>query len=280
MQHIPLRSVDRIPTIGWKKTWYGYFQQEKVISQKKIERDKKSHKAEGIITPSVPLKGEGYIEQQFFLNILKDLKGHVNMMELGAGRGDWCLAMAGIIDFNLIDTEITSYRCIAVEAEPTHYGWTKEHFEQQGIVNAEAVHGAVSSKNGECKFYSIEDPASTYGQSIREDGNLTVPCYTVDYLIEKYNFDSVGFMHVDIQGAEYDMLLGAIEALKKGTLKYMMIGTHSPEMNEKMIEYIRPFNYEVLFSAPCHSKIVDTPFGRAIFPVDGLLILKNDNIKA
>jgi hypothetical protein len=250
---------------------------EKVISQAKIKMDKETHKTSETITTGEPLKDEGYIERQLFFNILKQLKGDVTLLELGAGRGDWCLALTGIVDFNLIDTDISSYKCIAVEAEPTHYEWTKAHFEEQGIKGAQALHGAISSKNGECKFYSTEDPASTYGQAITENGNLTVPCYTVDYLIDKYSLSKVDIVHVDIQGAEYDMLLGATEALSKGTIKYMLIGTHSPDMNEKIIEYVKPFHYKAVFSANCNSGAVDTPFGRANIPVDGILLLKHEN---
>jgi len=265
---IDLHSVDRTPPSGWKRTGYGYFQMEKVQSQEKIKRDKESHKAAD--TPS--LKGEGVIERQFFFNILKTLKGHVNLFELGAGRGDWCLALAGIVDFNLIDHEISSYKCLAVEAEPTHFEWTKTHFEEQQI-NAIPVHGAITSQNGECQFYSMVDPASNYGQSVRPDGNITVPSYTVDYLMNKYGFDTVDIMHVDIQGAEYDMLLGMTATLTQKRIKYMMIGTHRPELNEMIIQYVKKFDYEPLFSVVVNSGPCDTPFGKALFPVDGLLVL-------
>lgn len=268
--HVDLRYIDRTPPPEWKKMWYGYFQMEKVISQEKKNIDKQAHK---VSSNDPNLKGESYIEQQIFLNIIKSLKGPVNFFELGAGRGDWCLALAGIIDFNLIDHEITSYKCIAIEAEPAHYEWTKVHFEEQQI-NAIPVYGAIFSENGKCKFYSIIDPASDYGQSIRDDGNLTVPCYTVDYLIDKYQFNKVDIMHVDVQGAEYEMLLGATKALKNKTIKYMIIGTHRPELNGQIIEYVKPYGYESLFSVGINSGPCDTPFGKAIFPVDGLLVLK------
>lgn len=270
MKEIEIRLVDRTPPPGWKKMWYGYFQMEKVISQEKKDRDLKAHK-----TPEtdLDLKGESYIERQFFLNIIKSLKGHVNLFELGAGRGDWCLALASIVDFNHIDTEITSYKSLAVEAEPTHYEWTKTHFEEQKI-NAIPVYGAITSKVGECKFYSEVDPASNYGQSISDDGNLTIPCFTVDYLMDEYQFATIDIMHVDIQGAEYDMLLGATRALEKKAIKYMMIGTHRPDLNKRIIEYIKPYGYEVLFSVRNHQSVSNTPFGKATFPVDGLLILE------
>lgn len=271
MQFLPidLRSIDRTPPSGWKKMWYGYFQMEKVISQEKKDIDRKSHR----VSNSSSLKGEDYIERQFFLNIIRSLKGHVNLFELGAGRGDWCMALAGVIDFNLIDTEVTSYNCLAIEAEPAHFGWTKTHLEGQQI-KAIPVYGAISSKTGKCKFYSVVDPASNYGQSVRDDGNLTVPCYTIDYLIDTYKFSKIDIMHVDIQGTEYDALLGATEALKNKTIKYMIIGTHRPELNKQIINFIKPYGYESLFSIECNGGICDTPFGRAVFPVDGLLVLK------
>lgn len=280
MDKIKLKSVDHTPPVGWKKTWYGYFQMEKVISEVKKQRDKVSHKASDrskLKNAGEPLIGEGYLEQQFFLNIIQSLEGRVDMMELGAGRGDWCLATAGVIDFKLVDTQATSYRCLAVEAEPIHYEWTKIHFEEQGL-NATAVHGAVWSENGECSFYAKEDPASHYGQSIRPDGNLTVPCYTVDTLMEKHGFDKVDFMHVDIQGAEYEMLKGMKKALENGSIKYMMIGTHRPEMNDRLMGALELYGYEIIFSARCHSnEPVDTPFGKATLPVDGILLVKHAN---
>jgi len=282
---IEQRNIDRSPPTGWKKTWYGYFQMEKVISQEKLKKDKEAHKISDIVRQEalhnglgakIDLLDENFLEQQFFLNILKTFKGHVNLFELGAGRGDWCLALAGVTDFNLIDTEITSYKCLAVEAEPSHFEWTKAHFEEQGI-KAIPVYGAIASQNGECKFYSIEDPASNYGQSVRSDGNITVPCYTIDYLIDKYKFDKIDLMHVDIQGLEYEMFLGATKALETGAIKYMIIGTHYPEINDKIINYVKYYNYKAIFSAQCYSGTIDTPFGKAILPVDGILVLKYEN---
>lgn len=269
LAHVDYRRVDRMPPPNWKKMWYGYFQMTKVQSKEKIENDKKTHK----VSSAPGLKGEGYIELQVFLNLVKSLKGHVNFLELGAGRGDWCMALAGTVDFNLIDHEITSYQCVGVEAEPTHYDWMKTHFEEQEI-NAISVYGAISPYDGECQFYSVVDPASNYGQSVRDDGNITVPCYTVDTLISKYGLDKVDIMHVDVQGAEYGMFQGMENTLKTGSVKYMIIGTHKPEFNNKIIKCVRPYGYRSLFSVECHGGQCSSPFGDVLFPVDGLLVLE------
>lgn len=271
---IIIRGISRRLPEGWKSTGYGYFQMEKVISDKKKALDIKAHKL-----PDDFIKDESYIEHQFFRNIIRATpQGPINLFELGAGRGDWCLALAGIIDFKLIETPITEYRCLAVEAEPTHFEWMKTHFETQNI-KAIPIHGAISSADGGCKFLSLGDPASDYGQSVRPDGNLTVPGYTIDTLFNKYNFDKIDILHADVQGAEYDMLLGATEVLRDKKINYMMIGTHKTDMNSLIISLLNDFGFEPLFSAKCHSGINDTPFGRANFPVDGLLVLKNKDFK-
>jgi len=56
-----------------------------------------------------------------FLSILAEIKkDSVRMFELGAGYGEWCLALDGVLKHKLIQTQIKSYRCLAIEAEPTH----------------------------------------------------------------------------------------------------------------------------------------------------------------
>ena len=270
--HIVPRYLKRVPPEGWKNTWYGYFQMEKVISEEKKRRDEKTHKLPQSHQREL-IRGESFLEQQVFLNIVNSLEGHVDMFELGAGRGDWCLALAGIIDFGLIDTKATSYRCLAIEAEPSHYEWTKEHFEKQEI-NAIAVHGALWSSVGECSFYSKENPASNYGQCVRDDGNIKVPSFTVDSLMRKYQFDKLDLIHADIQGAEYEMVLGSIKALEERKVKYWMIGTHLPDLNDRITDFMRPYGYRVLYSVTCASGVHESPFGKISVPVDGLLVLE------
>ena len=173
------------------------------------------------------------------------------MFELGAGWGRMCLALAGAIDFKIAPIVPTSYRCLAIEAEPTHYQWIKEHFETQGI-NGIVIQGAVSNKTGTCRFNASPDPDSCYGQAISPlfssrklpsiagirniitGRSIKVPKYTVDWLLRKHNFDHIDIVDVDVQGAECEVIAGAAESIKNNLIDYWLIGTHHKNLNDAL----------------------------------------------
>lgn len=182
------------------------------------------------------------------LSILADIKkDNVNFFELGAGWGRLCLNLAGAIDFKVIQCAPKRYHCLAVEAEPIHYKWLKEHFEVQNI-NGTAVFGAVSNRNGSCHFDAYSSsPDSEYGQAmnpfmsrrgIPSIQNLRkiitkkavkVPMYTLDRLVQEYGFDHVDIVQMDVQGAEYDVIQGAANSIKEGIIDYFLINIHREE---------------------------------------------------
>jgi len=227
----------------------GHYMMRKCMSQKKRERD---------IQHDSAIRREGKVpETEFkrdcFLSILTDIKrNHVNMFELGAGWGRCCLELAGAIDYRVIPLIPRSYRCLAVEADSNHYQWAKEHFETQNI-NGIVVDGAVSNKNGVCQFIIDPDPASCYGQAVClmigsrklpiiknlyynfiAKKTRTVSMYTVDHLIRAYGFDHIDILHMDVQGAEYKVMLGAAESIKNDLIDYLFIGTHSSKLNDML----------------------------------------------
>ncbi|MFC1869961.1 FkbM family methyltransferase [Chloroflexota bacterium] len=243
---------------GWEQSWqgfYGYHTMAKCESQQAKaeweERDR-AERAKGQMN-------EGEFERDCFLTVLADIKReHVNMFELGAGWGRMCLTLAGVIDYGLTPLIPKSYRCLAVEGEPTHYQWAKEHFEIHNI-NGIVVHGAVSDKNGKCRFRVNRDPASCYGQNIDSQsflempnrhmlrrliskikGSVTVPMYTADRLVQKYGFDHVDILQMDVQGAEDKVMLGAAESVKNDLIDYLLIGIHRRELNDVLRQMLSP----------------------------------------
>ena len=79
---------------------------------------------------SYPPVDEEYFEWLDLLESVVAAKGSYTMIELGAGYGRWALRAAfAARQYN------PKLRChvIAVEAEPTVYGWLKEHFAHNGL---------------------------------------------------------------------------------------------------------------------------------------------------
>jgi FkbM family methyltransferase len=233
---------------GWEQAWHGYYEMTKCESEQRrveyAERDS-TILAKGEMT-------EADFERDCLLSVLADIKKtHVNMFELGAGWGRMSLALAGTIDFKVVPIIPTSYRCLAVEAEPTHYHWLQEHFEIQNI-SGTAVQGAVARKNGSCRFDTGAMPDSCYGQAIsplfssrklpslggirnRISGKaIKTPVYTVDHLIKTYEFEHVDIVDIDVQGAEYDVVSGSKESIKNGLIDYWLIGTHHKDYNTSL----------------------------------------------
>lgn len=56
-----------------------------------------------------------------------------------------------------------------------------------------------------------------------------IPQISIDGLMRDYQLDSIDILHADVQGAEFDMLKGAIKALSNHKIKYFFISTHGHE---------------------------------------------------
>jgi FkbM family methyltransferase len=203
---------------GWVPFWHGFWQMEKVRSKEKIANDRTVH-----VKPQDDLLSEGDFERDIFLSIIRQFSDkYFVMVELGAGRGDWCLSAAGTITHQLISPCPSSYYCLAVEGEPTHCEWTREHFQKQ-IIAGDVVFGAITDRDGEIGFH-VGNPADNYGQQI--GGNYLVPAYTLDTLLAQYHLSHVSLLHVDVQGAEFEVIKGAMKSIIENKIEYMMIGTH------------------------------------------------------
>ncbi len=260
VQHFDIHTPKTKPPQehGWEPSRYGYYWMSKCLTPQRKREIAETFK-------EVIISGETHeldFENDCFLSILADIKqDEVNFFELGAGWGDWCLALAGIIDFKIIPIKPKTYRCLAVEGEPVHCQWTKEHFEIQKI-NGEVVHGAVSNENGVCHFSIHAAPDTNYGQAIIPSSKLSirkvigniytkllgrsveiptieVPMYSVDYLIQKYKFNHVDVIHMDVQGSEYEVVQGASKSIENDLIDYFLIGVHDKKTSMKLMKLLR-----------------------------------------
>ncbi len=229
----------------WEPTWHGYWEltecetESRRLEYKAMEEQAN---ADGIMT-------EIAFERDCLLSILSEIKSpKIRFMELGAGWGRISLALAGVIDHKPIPDIIpTEYFCVAVEAEPNHYLWLREHFKDNKI-HGIVKYGAVSNKFGKCRFDINAKPNECYGQAITPfrpwnvpiSGVITVPTYSVDWLIHNYSLDHVDIIDVDVQGEEYKTIQGASDSIEGNKIDYFMIGTHDKKYNKKIAKLLKP----------------------------------------
>lgn len=254
---------------GWKQLWNGYFYSEKTQSQKKAVSNKATHKT------TIDSIGEMQFETYCMLSILKNInKKEITFFELGAGWGRKSTDIAGIIDHKLINTNIENVKCIAVEAEPTHFRWLQEIFSYNNI-KGYTLFGAMTDNVSTVKFDAEPDPADSYGQHIKESGNVIIPAFSIDYLIEIFKIDHVDIIHMDVQSEEYKVIKGAEKSIKEGKINYFIIGTHKVDLSDLIKEELSNYYDCIIDLKPVSGMHSIDGFNKPVnIPQDGIQVFK------
>ena len=155
-------------------------------------------------------------------------------VEAGAGWGPW-LAMAGVV---CRSREVDSIELIGLEASPERFALMRRHLDfnqldpQHGVA-VDLFEGALWSHDGVIHFpdSAVEDmgaAASTHSTDIDYRGQTVatreVPCTQLTSLVDEGR--KVDFLHLDLQGAEGEVITSHLDWLNHHT-RSMMIATHS-----------------------------------------------------
>ncbi len=225
----------------WVRGWHGLFQLRESFSEKALAL----HQAMFDADPYHPFALEAFC----LCGALRTMAGRsITFMELGSGRAPWCLAVASAVIHKAFEPGPKAYCVFAVEAEPTHYRWSRDHLACQKLSGA-AVHAAIGREDGVCRFDASTSPEAHMGQRVDACGNIEVPMITIDTLAKRYDLANIDMIHMDIQGAEVDAILGARNCLKRGLIEYMIVGTHSAENEATLRSLLQP-THNLLLELP------------------------------
>ncbi len=227
------------------------------------------------VTPNLPQKNEHYLDWIAVLSAVSKAKGTFRMAELGAGWAPWLVR--GTLAARQ-KTDITALELLAVEADPTHYDWTLEHFNDNGLdVNQHhLLFGAVTDKSGMLSFPVIAEPDVDYGASLKSAATsgqtIDIRGYTIAEVLSHFS-GPLDFLHVDIQGAEYDALPPAMTLLSQ-SVRSIMVGTHNKDdLHDAMAELFRDNGWEERINLG-RNRTSATPWGE-IETNDGFLWFEN-----
>ena len=92
-----------------------------------------------------------------------------------------------------------------------------------------------------------------------------IPIICIDDYVEKNKIEFIDILHSDIQGFEYDMLLGASKTITKNKIGYMFISTHNNDLHHKCIDFLKANNFTIV----CSADEYDT------YSLDGLIVAKS-----
>ncbi len=227
----------------------------------------------------LPPPNEHYFDWVATLESVNAASGTFRMAELGAGWAPWLVRGALACRQR---PAIEAVELVAVEADETHHGWVLSQLADNGLLVSDRIHavrGAIAAQPGTIRFPRIANPdenygASTLGVNSRSEW-VEVPAYTLSDILQKFS-GPVDFLHVDIQGAEYDVLPPAMGLLKRH-VRAMMVGTHlSDERHDRLAAQLAADGWVQQLNFP-RNRTSHTPVGDIAFG-DGFLYFRNPTL--
>ncbi len=103
------------------------------------------------------------------------------------------------------------------------------------------------------------------GKTAEMQGKIPVIC--VDDYVAENNVQFIDILHSDIQGFEYDMLLGAEKTIAKNKIGYFFISTHGNDVHNKCLEFLIENDFKIL----CNADELDT------YSLDGLIVARSNH---
>jgi FkbM family methyltransferase len=245
------------------------------------------------VSDPYPLFDEEYFEWISLLESALEAKGRYVMMELGAGFGRWVVRGGYAIRQAHPDMP---FHLLAVEAEPTVYGWMLQNFRDNGIDPAQhsLLHGAVAESTHKVMFYIggpkggpyDKKPEAWYGQALTQDHDLEamgrydgeylgfavtehhsgwrsiqVPAYSLGKLLKPY--DRVDLIDMDLEGQELPAIERNIKDLDR-KVRRLHIGTHGSDIEETLRRLLSAHGWECRADYPLRT-VSQTPYGEIAF---------------
>ena len=206
----------------------------------------------------MPKIGPQFYEWIATLGAARNAREKFIMAELGAGYAPWLVR--GALAVNHVHN--IPIQLIGVEPHKLHHEWMIEHFQNNGLDPAEhtLLHGLVTPKPGQFDFLetAADKPSydsrilNTLGSKLFGGGRVAkIRGYSLVELLADSPY--VDLLHMDIQGAELDVIEASLDVLAK-KVRVMCIGTHSEAIDQGLVKLLTKAEWLPRWVYPRHSK--------------------------
>jgi FkbM family methyltransferase len=141
-----------------------------------------------------------YTPNQFFEIGRNDI-----VLDLGANVGTFTLWAA----LKAVDGLV-----VAVEPNPSLFEMLKQNVAVNGINNVILLNALVSDKDGQSKFYMLDSGGSVREGYSTKGKEVELTSYRISSIMSKYGIQSVDFVKMDVEGAEFDIFQGDMAFLQ------------------------------------------------------------------
>lgn len=157
-------------------------------------------------------------EERVFAEALKTIPSGATMIEMGAFWSFYSM---------WFNKEVAGARNFMIEPDEFNIGHGKRNFRLNKMEGTfvKAFIGRQSGQAGDAKTIAIDD------------------------FVQGNKISFVHMLHSDIQGFEYDMLLGAEKTFAEKKVGYVFISTHSNELHYQCLDFLKERRFVILASA-------------------------------
>jgi FkbM family methyltransferase len=148
----------------------------------------------------------------------------------------------------------SSGKVIAIEPDPDNFKILKKNILLNQLSNVEALECAVYSTKEKLKLFLPElERGRTIFNTVMQDragisnNFLEVEANTLDNILNENNIQRVNWIKIDVEGAELEVLKGAVNTLSSNKNITLVIEIHGMENYIQMIEYLRRSNLRIIY---------------------------------
>jgi FkbM family methyltransferase len=128
---------------------------------------------------------------------------------------------------------------VAIEPLPRNLNYLRSHLRINHVTNVRVIEAAVSDTAQDALFF--EAPESSMGY-LSDSGKIHVKTITLDGLVASGEIPAPTHMKIDVEGAEFKVLLGSrfVLAAYHPTI---FLATHGSDVHRRCCEILRTFGY-------------------------------------
>lgn len=166
-----------------------------------------------------------------------------NIIDLGAWIGDNTIPWAKSIDKKSIDKKSIEAKTIyAMDPSPDNCEFIRQMCHKNQVSNVKVIQTAVSNC---CETLSTNDDMYHCTFAADESGRNKVDAVSLDHLFLINEITNIGYIHLDVEGMEYKVLLGSKKIIE--TYKPIITFEQHLEIDDYnlILNYLTELNYTV-----------------------------------